>query len=225
MGLFTCPRLESKTIQWYILHLQRLIKNKKMYSYNYFLCSSHEISLLEFFPVTWRPLLSVHLPYIRSFIHSYSCCSLWNIRHSWNALFHFGFSIFRQPVGLLWRGTTLHKVQLLWSSFITGAAIVQSGYRVDYRLDDRGEGLQILVGENYFSLIYNVQTESEIHIVSYTKGTGAVFREVKRQERETQPSHLSISEIKNERIIPPLPNTSSYFDDVLFMWPGLENLG
>jgi hypothetical protein len=30
---------------------------------------------------------------IHSFIHSYSCCSLWNIGHPWNSSFHFSFLI------------------------------------------------------------------------------------------------------------------------------------
>jgi hypothetical protein len=43
----------------------------------------------------------VHLGGLHSF---YSCCSLWSIRHPWNASFHFSFLIFRQPAGLHGRG-------------------------------------------------------------------------------------------------------------------------
>jgi hypothetical protein len=68
------------------------------------------------------------------------------------------------------------------------------------------------MGFGFPSLLHDVQVSCGAHLASYTMGTVAVFKRVKRQGREADHSHPSSAEAKNGGAIHPLSLTSSLRD-------------
>jgi hypothetical protein len=84
------------------------------------------------------------------------------------------------------------------------AGIAKSVQRLGYWMDNRGVGIQFLLGSRDFSLLHTVQDGSEAHPVPYPVGTGGLLpRVAKRPGRESDHSLPSSAEFKKGGAIPP----------------------
>jgi hypothetical protein len=61
-----------------------------------------------------------------------------------------------------------------------------------------GAWVQILAESRNFSLLQNVQTDSEAHPITHSMGIGVLPRGIKRPRREVDHSPPSSAEVKNE---------------------------
>jgi hypothetical protein len=81
------------------------------------------------------------------------------------------------------------------------------GIAKGYELDGQGS---IPGKDKRFLPLHNVQTGSGAYPASYAMGTGDLFPGVKLPGREAIHSPPASAEVKNDRVMFPFPNTSSW---------------
>jgi hypothetical protein len=99
------------------------------------------------------------------------------------------------------------EIELLLLQFLTKGAGIAQWYSAELR--GGWSGVRVPAGAGNFSPHQRVQTDSEIHPVSYTMGTGGSFPGAKAAGAWRCHLHL-VPRSRMSAAIPPLPNTPSW---------------